>query len=191
VLDLPPANPLLPKNLDVLPESDDAKKPVLLKQWADDTDLWYMKDNKFLRPKGMVSLKIYSGDCEFGRTPQGRVFAELWNSILQEYLREFYYMAQMASLNASMTLPHDNYNIQWSGFSDSLPVFVEETLKRMRNFNVADHPDYFHQCKEKLMQEWHNFYLEQAYRQAIFMFESVVLTTAYEKKALRRILEGL
>jgi hypothetical protein len=52
-----------------------------------------MKDDKFERPKGMVSLKIYTGDCEFGRTPAGRVFAELWNSILQEHLREFYYMA--------------------------------------------------------------------------------------------------
>lgn len=94
-LDLPPQNNLLPKNIDVLPVVQDeaAKKPVLLRQWADDTDLWYMKDEKFLRPKGMVSLKIYTGDCEFGRTAKGRVFAELWNQILQEYLREFYYMA--------------------------------------------------------------------------------------------------
>ena len=68
-LDLPPANPLLPKNLDVLPKTDPAQtKPELLRQWADDTDLWYLKDDKFLRPKGIVSLKIYTGDCEFGRT---------------------------------------------------------------------------------------------------------------------------
>ena len=52
-----------------------------------------MKDEKYLRPKGLVSLKIYTGDCEFGRTPKGRVFVELWNSMLQEYMREFYYMA--------------------------------------------------------------------------------------------------
>lgn len=52
-----------------------------------------MKDDKFLRPKGLVSLKIYTGDCEFGRTPYGRVFAEMWNAVLQESLREFYYMA--------------------------------------------------------------------------------------------------
>ncbi len=66
----------------------------------------------------------------------------------------------MASLHASMSLPHDNYNISWSGFSDSLPVFVEETLKRMKAFNVAEHREFFEQVKEKLMQEWHNFYLE-------------------------------
>lgn len=143
-LDLPPANNLLPKNLDVLPATvPPMEKPELMRQWADDTDLWYLKDDKYLRPKGMVSLKIYTGDCEFGRTPQGRVFVELWNAMLQEHLREFYYMAQMASLHASMSLPHDNYNIQWSGFSDSLPTFVEETLKRLRAFDVRKAEEYF------------------------------------------------
>lgn len=70
----------------------------------------------------------------------------------------------MASLHALMSLPHDNYNIQWSGFNDSLPIFVEETLKRIKALNVAEHREFFEQCKEKLMQEWHNFYLEQTYR---------------------------
>ena len=42
-----------------------------------------------------------------------------------------------------MSLPHDNFNIEWSGFNDSLPTFVEETLKRIHTFNVADQKDYF------------------------------------------------
>jgi secreted Zn-dependent insulinase-like peptidase len=188
-LDLPPPNPLLPKNLDVLPKVDPAQtKPELLRQWADDTDLWYLKDDKFLRPKGIVSLKIYTGDCEFGRTALGRVFVEVWNQVLQEYLREFYYMASMASLHASMTLPHDNYNIQWSGYSDSLPKFVEETLKRMKGINLAQQEELFNQVKEKLLQEWYNFYYEQTFRQAYALFDSVVLTTAFEKNQLRAIL---
>jgi insulysin len=192
VLDLPPKNNLLPKNLDVLPgEAESSQKPFLLRQWADDTDLWFMKDDKYQRPKGLVSLKIYTGDCEFGQTARGRVFVEMWNSILNEYLREFYYMAQMASLNASVSLPHDNVNIQWSGFSDSLPTFVEETLKRIKGLKVHEMPDTFAQVKEKLMQNWFNFYLEQAYQQAYFTFDNIMLTTAFEKKQLRSILESL
>jgi insulysin len=189
-LDLPPPNVLLPKSLDML-SSAAPGKPTLLKQWADDTDLWYLKDDKFQRPKGVVSLKIYTGDNEFGRTALGRVFAEVWNQVLQEHLREFYYMAQMASLHASMSLPHDNYNLQWTGFSDSLPRFVEETLKRMRDLKVEDQPEAFAQVKEKLLQEWANFYLEQTFRQGVFLFENVMLSTAFEKKQLRAILETL
>lgn len=111
--------------------------------------------------------------------------------MLQEYLREFYYQAQMASLHASMSFPHDNFNVQWSGYSDSLPTFVEETLKRMRGMRAKDLPDTFAQVKEKLVQEWFNFYLEQTYRQAYFLFDNVMLTTAYEKKQLKQILEDM
>ena len=112
----------------------------------------------------------------------------MWNQVLQEYLREFYYMASMASLHASMTLPHDNYNIQWSGYSDSLPKFVEETLRRMKGINLAQQEELFNQVKEKLLQEWYNFYYEQTFRQAYALFDSVVLTTAFEKNLLRAIL---
>ena len=52
---------------------------------------------------------------------------------------------------AAVSLPHDNVNIQWSGFSDSLPTFVEETLKRIKGLRVHDMPDTFAQVKEKLM----------------------------------------
>jgi secreted Zn-dependent insulinase-like peptidase len=57
----------------------------------------------------------------------------------------------MASLNATMSLPHDNYTVNWSGFNDSLPTFVEETLKRMKAIKISEQKDYFEQCKEKLL----------------------------------------
>jgi hypothetical protein len=44
----------------------------------------------------------------FGRTAQARVFTELYNKIVDEYLREFSYMASMASLHFEMSLYHDN-----------------------------------------------------------------------------------
>lgn len=66
------------------------------------------------------------------------MFIEVWKNIVKEYLREFYYMASMAELDASMLLYHDNFNIQWKGYNDSLPVFVEETLKRIKNINLKE-----------------------------------------------------
>jgi secreted Zn-dependent insulinase-like peptidase len=43
--------------------------------------------------------------------------------------------------------------------------------------------------KEKLLQEWYNFYYEQSYRQGIANFENIVVTNAYEKNTMRKILE--
>lgn len=56
-------------------------------------------------------MKLYTNDCMFGRTPQARVFIELWNSMIKEYLREFYYTASMAEMDANMCAYHDNLNI--------------------------------------------------------------------------------
>jgi secreted Zn-dependent insulinase-like peptidase len=49
----------------------------LLKQW-ENTDLWYKKDDKFLRPKAEVNLKLYTSDCDFGSSTEGRLFANVW-----------------------------------------------------------------------------------------------------------------
>lgn len=81
-LDLPPANTLIPKNFTVLEKDEEhSKKPMLLKQW-DDTDLWYKKDDKFLRPKAIVAMKLFTNDNGFGSDMKARVFANLWNDTL-------------------------------------------------------------------------------------------------------------
>ena len=142
-LDIPPHNNLLPKNLDVLsPQPDLSKQPILVQVW-DDADLWYQKDDKFLRPKAVIDMKLYTNDCSFGRTPQGRVFVDVFNECLKETLREFFYMASQAELEATISAYHDNINFKWKGYSDSLPTFVDETLKRIRAFNPADNEDIF------------------------------------------------
>lgn len=42
----------------------------------------------------------------------------------------------MASLKTSTAIYHDNFNMTWAGFNDSLPIFVEETLKRIISVDV-------------------------------------------------------
>lgn len=108
---MPPPNNLLPKNLDLLPEELTlSQRPTLIQQW-EETDLWYLKDDKFKRPKAIANVKLYTNDCMFGRSAQGRVFIEVWNAVVKEYLREFYYMASMAELEAYMSAYNDNLNI--------------------------------------------------------------------------------
>lgn len=41
------------------------------------------------------------------------------------------------------------------------------------------------------MQDWFNFYYEQAYRLAISNFENIIIQGAFEKSQLRAILESM
>jgi secreted Zn-dependent insulinase-like peptidase len=107
-LEIPPPNTLLPKKFDILPEDKAvSQKPILVKTW-DNAHLWYSKDDKFKMPKAVVSMKVYTNDCDFGKTLQGRLQALIWQKVVNEYMREFLYNAECASLNFSVNLMHDN-----------------------------------------------------------------------------------
>ena len=188
-LDLPPANLLIPKNFDVLEKNEaHSAKPILLKQW-EDTDLWYKKDDKFERPKAFVNMKLYTGDCGFGKTIEGRLFCAMWQDITMEYLREFKYNAECANLNYEMALMHDNVNFTWSGYNDSMPNFISQTITKLLEIKQHDLADIFDQIKEKLMLDWKNAYFQQSYMQAFQAFDNFHIRNSFEKKHLRSLLE--
>jgi len=188
-LDLPPENTLLPTDFEILAKNQElSAKPFLLKQW-NETDLWYQKDDRFDRPKGYVGAKIYTGDLNFGQTPLSRVFAEVWKGCLSEYLREFAYMADCAALTFSSALAHDNIDLRWNGYNDSLVNFVSETIERINKMAGEDVKAIFEQVKEKLLQEWKNFYLQQTFRLAYQYLDPVLMSSGFERKLLRQILE--
>ena len=150
-LDLPPANNLIATNFDILPEDASlSARPQLVQQWDGIADLWYKKDDKFKKPKALVGCKLYTGDLQFGSSPETAVFAEVWKRVLQESLREFTYMADCAKLHFSVNLPRDNIDLQWGGFNDSLINFVSETLQRISAFKHMECREIFDQVKEKL-----------------------------------------
>ena len=113
-LDLPPPNNLIATNFDIL--SEDAglsTRPQLVKQFDGLADLWYLKDDKFKKPKAIVSLKIYTTDLSFGTSPETNVFTEVWKRVLEEKLREFAYLAECAKLKFGIDFARDNIQVQW------------------------------------------------------------------------------
>lgn len=84
-----------------------------------------------MRPKGNIAVKIYTSDLNFGVTQNSRVFGEVWKGIFTEYIREFKYMADCAELNLGITLAIDNLQFHWSGYSNTLPIYIKETFQRV------------------------------------------------------------
>jgi len=72
-------------------------------------EVWYQKDDKFEKPKAIFTMKVFTSDSGLGYSIKGRVFAEIWDSIMGEKLNEFKYMAEMAGLKLTMNLLQDNY----------------------------------------------------------------------------------
>lgn len=189
--DYPVKNDLIATDFNVLPPNMQlSDEPMLLMRWPECTDLWYKKDDKFERPKSIVDLNIYTNDCLWLQKPESRVFAEIWNKVINEYLREFNYEAELAKLNNSITLGHDYIHFKWKGFNHKLPVFINQTLQKVKQMKNEDMRQVFEQVKVKLLQDWKNFYLEQTYRQASPTFDTIFINLKSEKKQLRKSLEN-
>ena len=127
-LDLPPVNTLIPKNFDLLPANEElSKELVMVKKWENGM-LWYMKDDKFKKPKANVALNLYTTDNDFSTKKEGRMFAGIWKEVLNEYLGEFKYMAECANLEFEATITADHVEFIWQGFNDSMTNFITETV---------------------------------------------------------------
>jgi insulysin len=96
ILDMPPKNNLIAKNFDILERNVDySKRSQLIKNWPG-THLWYKKDDKFGVPKAIVSMRIFTKYVDSLDYCESAVFISCWLKVLNEYLREFKYMAEIA-----------------------------------------------------------------------------------------------
>lgn len=52
-------------------------------------------------------------------------------------------MADCANLGNSVNVMYDNIGFSWSGFNDSMPNYVNETMKKLKNMPSLDLREYF------------------------------------------------
>ena len=112
---------MIPKNFDILPANKEkSEKPTLILQ-EENTDLWYHLDDKFEQPKARVQLRMYLNELD-------PVIGQMWEAIVEQHLKEYTYLAEAASLGFDLTVGLVDINFTWSGFNDSMPNFIKETL---------------------------------------------------------------
>lgn len=96
-------------------------------------------------------MRLYTKDCGFGSTAKATMFAQVWDSIMTEYLREFLYAAEMASLEFSHGVSNGSLEFTWEGFNQKMPEFITDTISRIKQMNQIDLEKIFDQVKEKLL----------------------------------------
>lgn len=122
----PLKNNLFPSDFVVLPDS--GENSIKLHSKSKSHLLWYGQDNTFKQPKMYANVFIYTTDLQFNKTIESSIFLQIWFRLVKEYLREFLYTAEMASLNLNPTLNDNNIQFLFEGYSSSLQAFITETF---------------------------------------------------------------
>ena len=110
-----------------------------------------MKDDKFKMPKGIISMKLYTTDCEYMENIKSKTFVTMWKRIVNEYLREFTYTAEMADLSFGISTAQNNVSFYWSGYNDSMGNYVVESVERILKMREENLLEQFMRCKDKVM----------------------------------------
>lgn len=72
--------------------------------------------------------------------------------MINEHLREFIYMAEMAKLYFQITTGHDSINFQWDGYNDSMKNFLVQSIQKVKGLENSSNLELiFNQAKEQLL----------------------------------------
>lgn len=136
-IDLPPSNHLIPQNFDILKlDAKYSQTPQEISVWAD-TDVWYLQDQMFSHPKGIVQMKIFTSDNGLGFFAETQIFTNIWKRVLKEIQHEYMYTASKTHMLFGTVINQDDVQFFWKGYNDTLLVFVYETLQTI--VQLKDH----------------------------------------------------
>ena len=172
---IPEPNPFIPKKASVpdRPFKEEVYPEVLMDEKG--VKLYFGQDHEFLRPKGVIGLKIMFPEKTMNLTH--RVHSKIYAKCVNESLNELGYPAKQAGLNFSVREGYEGIYIDISGYKESAMVLYELILKHIVEFSISE--TQFSAIKDKTVRDYKNFALSDAYQQTREIGMNLFMETKY------------
>ena len=121
---------------------------------------YFGKDHEFLRPKGVISLKILFPKETM--TLEHRIMLKLYVSCVNESLNELIYPAKEAGLDYTLTDGYEGLSFTISGYTESTATLYDIVMSHLLNYKISN--DQFKALKEKISRDYQNFPLSDSWR---------------------------
>jgi insulysin len=152
-LSLPAPNPFLPDDVTLL-----AERPVNLIN-EPGLELWYAQDVTFKMPRVSITFHIQPPKELVDTGYMTRLL--FYAACINEELNETAYTAHMAGLDYAFSTDLDSVIITISGYVDSVSVLLNDIGQGLRSLEISEQQ--FEDIKERILREWKNFKMGQAY----------------------------
>ena len=167
---IPEQNPFIPKDATV-PNRElmEAVYPKLARN-EDGVRLFFGEDHEFLRPKGVISLKIMFPKEKMDITH--RVYSKIYTACVKESLNELSYPAKQAGLNYTIREGYEGVYVDISGYKESAMSLYKLILEHLVKFSITENQ--FVAIKDKIVRDYENFSLSDAHQQTREMSPDVL-----------------
>ena len=150
------------------------------------SSLYFGQDHEFLRPKGVISLKIMFPKDKM--SVEHRVLTRLYSSCVNESMNELSYPARLAGLNYSVREGYEGIFVDIDGYKESAMSLYELILDHMLEFSITENQ--FEAIKDKVVRDYENFALSDAYMQTRELAPDLFYETKYSWKEALPVAKG-
>ena len=172
---IPEKNPFIPKDAAV--PGRKLMESVYPKLARDEkgVQLFFGEDHEFLRPKGVISLKIMFPKEKMDINH--RVYSKLYTACVNESLNELSYPAKQAGLNYTIREGYEGVYVDINGYKESAMSLYRLILDHMVNFSITENQ--FMAIKDKIVRDYENFSLSDAHQQTREMSPDILWNTKF------------
>ena len=186
-LHLPDPNPYLPKNANLLSESNNGSPHPILLEDSRGVELYWGIDTDFQRPKASYIYKIHVPN-KFTDL-QSYVLMTLYVAAVNESMNEASYPARLAGMDYKVISDAEGISITVNGYSDSIDDLLMQILTNMKSISIPD--EQFLALRDKMIRDWQNIDLGDAYRIAREKMRKVVTKFYYTNIELAEAAENI
>lgn len=157
-LNLPEKNLFMPIDFEIIHKTEklDFQDPEKLHQDAKMT-VWHLQDGQFLLPKVSMRILLRPTTMDIHTNPETVLMAALWVDELEDFLRDFSFMAQRANMNIGIGMRNQsNLIIKFEGYNDSLAAVHKKFFEELEKFTQVRNEPRFQNLLANLVKRTQN-----------------------------------
>jgi len=81
-----------------------------------------------------VNVRILTNDCAFPHHKQSVAFTWLWNTMLEEHLRELTYEGGLAGISFNLSVSGEDIRCSLASYNQGYDRFFSEAFKEIKTF---------------------------------------------------------
>jgi len=166
-LSLPPVNPYIPNNLELLAGTG-GEVPELLVQ-SESTTAWHYQDTRFGVPKAHIIAALETLEMD---SPAMAGAVQLYLAYVEDQLGASVYPASEAGLNFSLQPSNKGFTLVVGGYSDRQSALLEDILAVLKNPRWEQAR--FDRIQQSLSRDLSNFSREYPFRQVVASLYSMI-----------------
>lgn len=182
---LPPKNPYLPKNLNLIPVSTDEQpqdNPLLLAS-DDGCSIYFAEDTRYKVPEVAFIFSFKSPLID--SSARAQTLADLYLRALSEKLSAQLSLATNAGMTTHFNTDDFDVKISLCGYSDKAPLLLNEIFSSLKH--VTPSKEEFEIYRTSLATDYDNASKELPVRQAMEQLDGILFNKPTEQEKLRAV----